>query len=94
MTFTNDQAELIAIHALGWLSSQDDLMMTFLGATGSDLDDLRIRASDAEFLASVIDFILMNDEWVTGFCDHEKLAYEKLQYVRMALPGGATANWT
>jgi hypothetical protein len=94
MQFSKDQAELIAIQALGWLSAQDDLMMTFLGATGSGLDDVRERAGDPEFLASVMDFILMDDEWVRGFCDTQNLPYDAVQPVRMALPGGALPNWT
>ena len=94
MTYTQDQAELVAIQALGWLSGQDDLLMTFIGATGSDLDDVRNRASYPEFLASVMDFILMNDDWVRGFCDEQKLPYDAIQPIRMALPGGALPNWT
>lgn len=94
MQFTKDQAELIALQALGWLSAQDDLMMTFLGATGSGLDDVRERAGDPEFLASVMDFILMDDDWVRGFCDTQDLSYDTVQPVRMALPGGALPNWT
>lgn len=94
MSYTQDQAELVSLQALGWLSTQDDLLMTFIGATGSDLDDVRNRASDPEFLASVVDFILMNDDWVRGFCDEQNLAYDKLQHIRMALPGGSLPNWT
>ncbi len=94
MTYTQDQAELVALQALGWLSAQDDLLMTFIGATGSDLDDVRKRASDPEFLASVMDFILMDDDWVRVFCDEQKLPYDAIQPIRMALPGGALPNWT
>lgn len=94
MRYNKDQAELIAIQALGWLSAQDDLMMTFLGATGSGLDDVRARAGDPEFLASVLDFILMDDDWVRGVCDAQNLPYDAMQSVRMALPGGALPSWT
>jgi hypothetical protein len=94
MSYSTDQAEVIAIQALGWLSDQDDLLMTFLGATGSGLDDVRNRAGDPEFLASVMDFILMDDDWVKGFCDTQTLSYDAIQHVRMALPGGALPNWT
>jgi len=94
MSYSKDQAELAAIQALGWLSDQDDLLMTFLGATGSNIDDLRSRAGDPEFLASVMDFILMDDEWVRGYCDAQHLSYEKVQYIRMALPGGDMPSWT
>ncbi|MBE9477007.1 MAG: DUF3572 domain-containing protein [Proteobacteria bacterium] len=94
MRYTKNQAEVVAIKALGWLSAQDDLMMTFLGATGSGLDDVRERAGDADFLASVMDFILMDDNWVRGFCDEQSLPYDAPQHLRMALPGGSLPNWT
>jgi uncharacterized protein DUF3572 len=94
MSYSAQQAEVIALQALGWLSGQDDLMMTFLGATGADLDDLRTRAADPDFLASVMDFILMDDDWVRGFCDENTIAYSDIQPIRMALPGGALPNWT
>jgi len=94
MRYTKDQAELIAIQALGWLSAQDDLMMTFLGATGSGLDDVKERAGEAEFLASVMDFILMDDDWIKTFCDDYTLPYDAPQHIRMALPGGSLPNWT
>lgn len=94
MSYTSQQAEIIAIQVLGWLSAQDDLLMTFMGATGSGLDDVRTRAGDPEFLASVMDFILMDDDWVRGFCDQQSLSYDAIQHIRMALPGGALPNWT
>jgi hypothetical protein len=94
MNYTKDQAEVIAMQALAWLSAQEDLIMTFLGATGADLDDLRGRAADPEFLASVMDFILMDDDWVKMFCDDANLPYDALQHIRMALPGGSLPNWT
>ena len=94
MSYSKDQAEVMAIKALGWLSAQDDLMMTFLGATGAGLDDVRTRASDPDFLASVMDFILMDDDWIRAFCDQQSLSYDAIQHIRMALPGGALPNWT
>lgn len=94
MRYSSDQAELIAIQALGWLSNQDDLLMTFLGATGSGLDDVRNRAGDPEFLASVMDFILMDDTWIKDLCDQLSMPYDAIQHIRMALPGGSLPNWT
>ena len=41
-----DTAETIALQALGWLVGNEDLCPTFLGATGSSVDDLKARATD------------------------------------------------
>lgn len=89
-----DSAEVLAIEALGWLAATDDLMGVFLGSTGAGLDDVRTRAQDPEFLASVLDFILMDDAWIGGFCDEHDYAMDFPLRARAALPGGAAVNWT
>lgn len=94
MPIKQENAETIAINALGWLAGNDDLLPVFLGASGASVDDLKARAGDAEFLGSVLDFILMDDAWIVGFCDAQGLAYDTPMQARAALPGGAQVNWT
>lgn len=89
-----ETAETIAIQALGWLAGDDALFETFLGASGISAAEVRARAAEPEFQASVLDFVLMNDDWVIGFCDAAGLAYEAPGQARMALPGGAQVHWT
>jgi hypothetical protein len=64
-----DTAETIAIQALGWLASDEDLLPVFMGASGVSADDMRTRANDPTFLISLLDFITMDDAWVMRFCD-------------------------
>ena len=87
-------AETIAAKALAWLAASDDLIGVFLGATGASPADLRARAGDPEFLGSVLDFVAMDDAWVTGFCDAEGLPYDSVMRARAALPGGEQVHWT
>lgn len=89
-----ERAEFVALSALGWIAAQEDLLPVFMGATGAGMDDLRQRASEPEFLASVLDFLLMDDAWIVGFCDAAGLAYDDPAAARQALPGGAQVNWT
>ncbi len=91
---SKDSAELLAIEALSWLVGNDELLPVFLGATGAGEQDLRDRAKDPEFLASVLDFLLMDDAWVAQFCDSAQYAYDFPVRARAALPGGAQVNWT
>ncbi len=91
---TQESAELLAIEALSWVASEDDLLPTFLGVTGASVDDLRQRATDTDFLVSVLDFLMMNDAWVTAFCDSANYTYDLPIRARNALPGGAQVNWT
>lgn len=89
-----ERAETMAIASLGWLAGNDELMPVFMGSTGATFDDLRERAGDADFLASVLDFILMDDAWVVALCDAQTWRYEDLAAARAALPGGSQVNWT
>ena len=91
---SQDSAELLALEALGWLAGNDDLVGTFLGSTGASASDMRERARDPEFLASVLDFLLMDDAWIEAFCTEKDYKPEFPRRARAALPGGAAVNWT
>ena len=91
---SKDSAEILAIEALSWLVGNDELLPVFLGATGASEADLRARAKDPEFLASVLDFLLMDDAWIAAFCEASDYAYDFPMRARAALPGGAQVNWT
>lgn len=91
---TPETAELIAIRGLAWLAGQEDLLNVFLGATGASLEDAQRRAGDPEFLGSVLDFILMDDDWVLGFAAENGLAPEDAMNARRYLPGGDVPSWT
>lgn len=88
------RAETMAMQALGWLAADDDLFGTFLVATGAGVDEVRARAADPVFLGSVLDFLLMEDATVTGFCDAAGLPYDAPMRARAALPGGDAVHWT
>lgn len=89
-----DAAQTIALQALGWIASNDDLFPTFLAATGASLTELRDRATDPLFLAAVLDFLLQEDPWVLDFCSQTGLPPANLQSARAALPGGDLPHWT
>ncbi len=88
------QAETIAIQALGWLAGDDELLESFLGTSGADVNDLKGMAQNPTFLGSILDFILMDDAFVTRFCDSVGLSYETPMQARQFLPGGEVVNWT
>jgi len=91
---SSELAETIALQALAWLVGNDDLCPTFLGATGSSVDDLRARATDTAFQASVLEFVTMDDAWVMAFCDTVNIAYDQPLMARYALPGAEAVHWT
>lgn len=87
-------ADVVALQALTWLVGNEELRPVFLGATGASLADLRARAADPELLASVLDFLLMDDAWIRAFCAEAALPGEAVMQARAALPGGADPHWT
>tara|TARA_R110002096_G_scaffold7102_4_gene31500 strand:- start:23621 stop:23905 length:285 start_codon:yes stop_codon:yes gene_type:complete len=94
MRVTPASAEIIGLKALEWLAQEDDLLMTFLSSSGADINDVKVGAKDPAFLGSVLDFILMDDEWVKGFCMAETMEFTDPYMARQALPGGDLPNWT
>ncbi|GIT90682.1 hypothetical protein JANAI62_11370 [Jannaschia pagri] len=93
MSMTQDRAEIVALGALEWLIAED-LMDTFQSSTGADRDQIRAAAGDPVFLAAVMDFIMMSDDWVQGVCAQQRLSHEMFLAARAALPGGDIPNWT
>ena len=89
-----ETAEIVALQALAWLAANDELLPIFLGSTGAGLGDLAGAAQSVEFLASVLDFLLMDDEWIIACCDALGLSYEALRNARVALPGAEQHDWT
>ncbi len=87
-------AETEALTALAWLAAQDELFPVFLGASGASEADLRARAGDPVFLASVVDFIMMDDAWVLDWAGATGHRPEELAQIRAHLPGGDLPNWT
>lgn len=89
-----ETAETIALEALGWLAGNEDLRGVFMGATGSSAADMALRVGEAEYLASVLDFLTMDDAWVVAFCDAHSHSYQIPMLARQVLAGAADTHWT
>ncbi|MDA9208367.1 DUF3572 domain-containing protein [Octadecabacter sp.] len=89
-----ERAEQIALSALIWLSTNEELLPIFLGASGASAQDLRAQVGDDAFMVSVLDFITMDDTWVIAFCDSEGLKYEEPLNARYSLTGAENVHWT
>ncbi|MEX3014622.1 DUF3572 domain-containing protein [Gymnodinialimonas hymeniacidonis] len=87
-------AETQALTILAWLTGDEELLPLFMGATGTGEDDIRARADEPEFLASVLDFLLMDDQWVLKASEGTDIPAQNFQMIRAGLPGGAVPDWT
>ncbi len=88
------QAEIIGLQALGWLSAHPDLSGVLLNMTGLTGAELAARASDAEFQGFVLDFLLENEPALLDFSAEFGLQNDAVFRARTALPGGEVPNWT
>ncbi|MFZ3034828.1 MAG: DUF3572 domain-containing protein [Parvibaculum sp.] len=91
---TADQAELIAIQALGHIAAEEELLFAFVDLTGLSPNDLRSRAGEPEILGGILDFILMDDQRLLAFCEATNLRPEMPGMARKQLPGGEEVHWT
>lgn len=94
LSVSADAAETLALQALAWIAGQDDLLGAFLGASGMSEGDLKKSAGSPEVLGAVLDFLMLDDAWVIGFCDTIHLPYDRVAMARAALPGGQQHHWT
>lgn len=94
MPISDDSAQTLALNALGWLVGNDELLPVFLGSTGAAIDDLRDRAGEPEFMASVLEFLMLDDSWIMAFCDAASVPYDQPAQARAVLSGGSDVHWT
>ena len=94
MSFSPEAAETFGLKALGWLATNEELMPVFLGSSGAAVEDLKAQAGDPSFLASDLDFIMMDDAWVIAFCDAIGAQYQDPMLARQAMPGSEQHHWT
>jgi hypothetical protein len=91
---SRDVAERYALSVLTWLVGQEDLIGLFMGASGASVEDLKQGAGSPEFLGAVLDFVLMDDQWVIRFAQENNEKPDLMMQARAVLPGGEAVHWT
>ena len=84
---TPENAEILALEALGWLAGEDDGIQRFLGQSGVDPAGLRHAADHPETGVAVLDFLLANEDLLLGFCESASIAPKELHLARYRLGG-------
>ena len=85
---TPDQAATLALKGLAYLVNLERALDKFLQMSGADRDTLRMRADEPEFLVSLLDFLLTNEELLVGFCDESSTDVRAVHMARHVLSGG------
>ncbi|MCI4677899.1 DUF3572 domain-containing protein [Rhodoblastus acidophilus] len=80
-----DEAESIAIEALGFLAGDPELLTRFLGLTGLEVASLRAAAAEPGFLAGVLAFVAGHEKTLTDFAAAAGKAPEMVAAAHRAL---------
>ena len=91
---TVEEAEIYALKATNWLISKQDLVEVFMASTGVSEITIKNEFHDGVFLAAILDFLLLDDNWVIDACQAMGLEPEAMSVVRQLLPGGEKVHWT
>ena len=83
-------AETVAIQALSYLAAEPARLGRFLAETGLGPETLRGAANSPEFLVSVLDFVLSDENLVKEFAKAHELKPSTVGAAREALGG---PNW-
>jgi len=85
---TAEEAEGVAIAALGYVAGDPELLPRFLAITGIDAQRIREAAGEPGFLAGVLDFVLAHEPTLLGFAEASGINPAELPLARRALPSG------
>ena len=91
---TPQEAEIYALKVTNWLISNQDLLDVFMRSTGVSEATIKSDFHDGVFLAAILDFLLLDDNWVTAACHAMQLEPDAMHTARLMLPGGERVNWT
>lgn len=70
---TRDEAENLAIEALGFLAREPEHLGRFLAATGIGPHHIRDMASDPDFLAGVLEFLMADEPLLLTFTENARV---------------------
>ena len=78
-------AEIVAIQALSFVAGEPERLGLFLAESGIGPETLRQAASDPQFLVSVLDFVLRDDDTVKTFAKASELHPTNVAAARQVL---------
>ncbi len=83
-----EQAETIALQAVTFISTDENLLNALMAQSGMGVDDLRANITQPAFLAGILDFLLSDEPTLLNFCTEQEIQPELIIRARRALPGG------
>ncbi len=82
---TPDAAEILSLHALGWLAGDPAALERFLAVSGIDAQGLKAGAGSRDMALAVIDFLLLHEAFLLPFCESAEIRPPSLHLARHVL---------
>jgi hypothetical protein len=82
-----EEAELLAIAALTFLSEDPERLGRFLAETGLEPEGLRSAATTPGFLPAILDYLIGNEPLLLDFASFQSIDPAAVPAARAALPG-------
>ena len=82
-----EEAQTLALKALGFVAGSEGGLERLMELSGLDLGTLRARAGEPEVLASLLDFLLMDEGLLVDFCHGEAIDAKAVHMARYVLGG-------
>ena len=86
---SSDEAEILAIHALGFLAADGERLQRFMDLTGMDVAAIRAGAANPAFLGGILDHLLADESLLLVFAEDQQMRPERIAELRRKLPGAA-----
>jgi hypothetical protein len=64
---TRDEAEMLAIQALGFIAEEPERLRRFVGMSGIPVEEMRLAARGSGFLAGVLEHMLGDESLLIAF---------------------------
>lgn len=87
-TSMREEAEALAVNALGFVASDPELLPRFLAITGIEAGSIRQAAREPGFLAGVLHFILAHEPTLVRFAEATGTPPAAVGKALRALPSG------
>jgi Protein of unknown function (DUF3572) len=84
-----EEAETIALRALGFIAEDEDRIGAFMGETGISPDDLRDHATTPATLTAVLDYLTRDESLLLMFSANADIRPERITPALMLLNGEA-----
>lgn len=89
----DETAEIIALKAISFVVTNDDLRDRFIALSGMDEAEIKIAVNDRVFLINILEFLVNHEPDLIAFAEEENMPPESVTRAWRVLGGGTGQDW-